>query len=269
MLLYFAATDPNEVICYKASDMVIHVDSDTSYISMPGARSWYARNFYLSNWTSPRPIKPTPKINGPIHTECKTIRNVVSSAAEAEKCGTSNNVKIETVMRPVLITLDHKQPASPLKSENSTTEGFVNSGMKEKYSKIWDMIWHWLRDNEVLEKLRLYWERGTNKDADCFKKHHPSISHRQMRPYYIHTLNLARTITQTIRLCKSLLNRFLCTQFCIDSLKSIRAEPQSMTKTFPMIRQLNRSRQYIMYLIDLSRYFNETHYNTGHLKYLL
>ena len=93
MLLYFAATDPNEVICYKASDMVIHVDSDTSYISMPEARSWYARNFYLSNWTSPRPIKPTPKINGPIHTECKTIRNVVSSAAEAEKCGTYNNVK--------------------------------------------------------------------------------------------------------------------------------------------------------------------------------
>ena len=115
--------------------MVLHVDSDTAYLTMPEARICYTGRFYLSDWPSPSPIKPNPEITGPIHIECKTIHNVVSSAAEAEKCGTFNNGKIAIGMRPALITLDHKQPATPLKTDNSTTEGFVNSGMKPKRSK--------------------------------------------------------------------------------------------------------------------------------------
>ena len=60
-------------------------------------------------------------------------------------------------MRPALITLEHKQPETPLKTDNYTIEGFVNSGMKPKRSKIRDMKWRWLRDKEVLEKLKVYW----------------------------------------------------------------------------------------------------------------
>ena len=67
----------------------------------------------------------------------------MSSAAEAETCGTFNNRKTAIGMRPDLILLDHKQPETPLKTENSTTEGFVDSGMKPKLSKTWDMKWHW------------------------------------------------------------------------------------------------------------------------------
>ena len=46
------------------------------------------------------------------------------------------------------------------------TEGFVNSGMKPKSSKTWDTNWHWLREKEVLEQLRVYWDIGTKNDAD-------------------------------------------------------------------------------------------------------
>ena len=77
--------------------------------------------------------------------ECKTIQNVVYYAAEYETCGTFNNRKIAIVIRPDLTALDHKQPAKPLKTNNSTTEGFLNLGMKPKRSKTWDMKWHWLR----------------------------------------------------------------------------------------------------------------------------
>ena len=42
-------------------------------------------------------------------------------------------------MQPSVIALDHKQPATPLKPENSTTEEFVNFGMKPKFSKTWDI----------------------------------------------------------------------------------------------------------------------------------
>ena len=153
------------------------------------------RSFYLIEWPSPSPIKPNPGRNVPIHTECKTICNVVSSAAESETCGTFNNRKTAIDMQPELITLDHEQPATTIKTENFTTEVFVNLGMKPERSKTWDMNRHWLIDKEVLEQLRLYWDKGTNNDTYYFTKHHPPIHHRQMRSRYIHTPNLTRKIT--------------------------------------------------------------------------
>ena len=34
---------------------------------------------------------------------------------------------------------------------------------------------HWLRNKEVPEQLRVYWDKGTNSDAEYFTKHHPPI----------------------------------------------------------------------------------------------
>ena len=42
---------------------------------------------------------------------------MVSSAAESEMCETLNNVKIALGIQTVLIALDHKQPATPLKTK--------------------------------------------------------------------------------------------------------------------------------------------------------
>ena len=81
ILLYYAAIYSNAIRRYKACDMFLHVDSEAAYLNMPEARSCYAGHFYLSSCPSPSPIKPNPKTNGPIHTECKTIHNIVSFAA--------------------------------------------------------------------------------------------------------------------------------------------------------------------------------------------
>ena len=132
MLLDYAATYLNTILCYKASAMVLNVDSDAEYLTMPDSRNCYAGHFYLSDWPSPSPIKHNTEINVPIHTECKTIQNVVSSAEEAGTCGTFKNGKTDIDMRPALITSDHKQTAIPLKTDNSKTEGFLNLGMKSK-----------------------------------------------------------------------------------------------------------------------------------------
>ena len=117
------------------------------------------------------------------------------------------------------------------------------------------MKWHWLRDKEVLEQLRVYWDKGTNKDADYFTKYHPPIYHRQMHPRQIRTLNLVREISHTIILCEGVLNRVPGTQSCIESLNMIQAKPQSMTKKCHTVRRLNRPRQLIMKFINLSSYF--------------
>ena len=47
MLRDYAATYLNASLCYKASDMVLHVDSDMAYLNMPESQSCYAGN-YLS-----------------------------------------------------------------------------------------------------------------------------------------------------------------------------------------------------------------------------
>ena len=55
---------------------------------MPEALSVYSGHFYLSDWPRDKPNLPSTKRNGPVLTTCKTIRNVVSSDAEAETTGT-------------------------------------------------------------------------------------------------------------------------------------------------------------------------------------
>ena len=149
-------------------------------------------------------------------------------------------------MWPALIVLDHKQPATPLKTDNYTIEGFVKSGMKPKRSKMWDMKWHWLRYTEVLDKIRVYWNRGTNNDTDYLTKHHPPIHHRQIRTWYIHTSNLARTIYHTIILCEGVLNQSPVTHYRVDPLKAIRSEPQYMTRKGHMFIRLNWPQKHIM-----------------------
>ena len=49
----------------------LYVDSDAEYLTIPEARSCYVYHFYLINWPSSSPIKPSPERNRPIHTECK------------------------------------------------------------------------------------------------------------------------------------------------------------------------------------------------------
>ena len=63
---------------YKSNSMVIPVDSDAAFLTIPKARSCYSGHFYPGDWPSPWPVKPTPKIIGPFRTECKNIRNMVS-----------------------------------------------------------------------------------------------------------------------------------------------------------------------------------------------
>ena len=63
----------------------------TQHITMTEARICYDGHRHLINWPSLKQMKPNPKRNSPIHTDCKTIRYVVSSALEAETCGTFKN----------------------------------------------------------------------------------------------------------------------------------------------------------------------------------
>ena len=194
--------------------MFLHIDSDAAYLVMPESRSVYAGHFYISDWPHDKPHLLSTKRNRPILTTCKTIRNVVSLADEAENAGTFCNSKDGVAIISSLIGLCNKQPPTPLKTDNSTTDEFFNSSMKPNKSKTWDMNMHWLCDKEVLKQILVYWDRGKNNDADYFTKHFPPSVHRQKRPCYIQSAHIATTIqhryqTELTGLCEGVLNRVL------------------------------------------------------------
>ena len=91
--LDYAATNTSKIIQYKASDMILRIDSDVSYLSEPRARSCTGENYYLSSLPTDPKKSPNllPPANGPIHMEYRILKNVVASAAEAEVGGLFHN----------------------------------------------------------------------------------------------------------------------------------------------------------------------------------
>ena len=209
-LLDYAATYPNTKIRYYASEMVLYVESDAAYLVQPNARSRVTGLFYLSNKSPNRP-HPSPKRNGPLNIECKTIRNVVASAAEAETNGLFHNAREALPIRHILMDMGHPQPPTPIKTDNSTAISFVQSNIKQKRSKSWDMRLNWLRDREKTHKqFHFYWDKGINNDADYHTKHHAPKHHLRERYKYVHVDGYEQdfvTSPHHIALCAQMVSR--------------------------------------------------------------
>ena len=69
----------------------------------------------------------------------------------------------------------------PIRTDNSTSVGFVNKNMQMKASKTWDMQLHWLRDKENMKFFKVFWDKGSNQGGDYWTKHHPTVHHRRIR----------------------------------------------------------------------------------------
>ena len=126
-----------------------------------------------------------PKVNGAILVECKTLRHVVSSAAEAETGGVFHNAQKAIPIRTILHALNHPQPPTPLATDNTTANGFIHDNIHQRRSKSWDMRYYWLRDRDSQKQFHFYWKPGATLNSDYFTKHHPTIYHRQKRATYV------------------------------------------------------------------------------------
>ena len=70
MLMDYAATQPDAVIQFHASNMYLHINSDAAYLVQPKSHSRAAGHFYLSKNPPSDNVCPTPPPNGPIITKC-------------------------------------------------------------------------------------------------------------------------------------------------------------------------------------------------------
>ena len=186
-LLDYVASNPNAIIRYTASNMILHIHSDGSYLSAPKARSRAAGHFFLTSKPAniKQPNNPPPPPNGPVHTVCKTMRNVVASAAEAELGSLFFNCQEAVPLRNALREMNHPQPATPVQTDNTTALGIVTSSIRRKRSKAMDMRFHWVQDQTQRNNFLIYWAPGKTNLADYFSKHHPAAHHKQMRNTYL------------------------------------------------------------------------------------
>ena len=161
--------------------MILHVESDTAYLVLPNARSHIAGHYFLSSKPPLPPAPPQPAPNGPILTECKCLKHVVASTAEAETGVLFYNGQSIIPIRLALEALGHVQPPTSLKIDNFTAHDFVNRSLCQKRSKSWDMRYHWLRDRHNQMHLCIYWDKGSNNAADYFPKYHTPSHHRLLR----------------------------------------------------------------------------------------
>jgi hypothetical protein len=105
-LLNYCNTHPETKIRYHASGIILHIHSDTSYLSEKEAKSRAGGFFYMGSST-----KTDKKLtHGAILIISKVLKCVMSSAAEAEIGAVFINAKEGAVLRTTLEELGHPQP---------------------------------------------------------------------------------------------------------------------------------------------------------------
>jgi hypothetical protein len=140
-LLDYLATHPDATIRYHASDMILHIHSDASYLSVSNARSRLGGLFFLGNKSPKQDM-----LNRSILNVASVIKNVVASAAESEVGACFHNAQSGAPIRVTLTELGHPHPPTPLRTDNSTAFSILNETIKQKRSKSINMRYHWLTD---------------------------------------------------------------------------------------------------------------------------
>jgi hypothetical protein len=149
-LLDYLAAQEDAVLSYHASDMVLAVHSNASYLSEPKARSRARGHFFLSSDTT------IPPNNGAVLNIAHIIKNIMSSVTEAELAGPYIMAREAVNIRIILEELGHKQPPTPQQTDNTMADAVINGKIQPKQTKAMDMKFHWLGDQECQQQFRIY-----------------------------------------------------------------------------------------------------------------
>jgi hypothetical protein len=182
-LLDYLATNSQAVIRFVASDMVMNIHSDASYLSETKARSRACGHFFMG-WT-PKNGDPI-RLNGAFYTNTTILRFVVASAAEAELGALFHNCQDGIIFRQTLEDMGHPQPKTPVHCDNATAVGIANNTVKRQRSRSMEMRFFWIGDKIAQEMYDVSWHPGQENLADYQSKHHTGAHHKAVRPWYLH-----------------------------------------------------------------------------------
>jgi hypothetical protein len=177
-LLDYLATHPDATIRYHASDVILHIYSDASYLYVSNAHSRLGGLLFCGD-----KYPHEDNLNGSILNVASVIKNVVASAAESEVGACFKNAQSGAPLRVTFTKLGHIHPPTPLRTDNSTSFGILNETIKQKRSKAMDMRYHWLTDRVRQKQFDIYWRPGRENLGDYHTKHHSAQHHKDMNPH--------------------------------------------------------------------------------------
>jgi hypothetical protein len=118
--------------------MVLAVHSNASYLSEPSAHSRVGGHFFCSADVD------DPPNNGAVLNISKILKAFMSSVAKAKLGALYINAREAIPMRHLLEEMGHKQPPTPIQSDNSTAHGVITNNMQPCRTKAMDMRLDWL-----------------------------------------------------------------------------------------------------------------------------
>jgi hypothetical protein len=148
--LDYAATQDNVILTYKASNMILAIHSNASYLSEPKAQSRAGSHMFMAG-NNKIPIN-----NGAVLNISQAIKSVMSSAAKAEFDALFVNAKITVSMCTTLKELGNPQMQTLIQTDNSTAHALLTNKILPKALKAMDMQFHWLRCREAQGQFRYY-----------------------------------------------------------------------------------------------------------------
>lgn len=186
--LQYAASHPNAIIQYKASDMRYVIHSDGSHLSERNATSRAGGFGFLTNNGEENDMN----INGAVECISKIIPSVTASVCETEYAAQFINGQSAEGIRNTLSDLGYPQQATTIVADNKCAVGLANNTMKQRRSKSIDMQYHWIRDRVAKNHFKITWKPGAVNFADYFTKSHPVHHCRKMRHFFVKTSELAQ-----------------------------------------------------------------------------
>jgi hypothetical protein len=182
-LLGYASAHPNGRKIYRASDMILKVLTDASYLSRPKAGSVAGSIHFLGTSAHFHPITSDSFHNHPISVHSTRIPVVCSFVAEAEYAGIFAAARIADDERRILHNMGHPQPPTPIYCDNECAVGLANDVLTPKMSKSIDMRFHWLKDRVKQGQFQIFHIPGLQNAADFLTKSLPVARHRLLAPF--------------------------------------------------------------------------------------
>jgi hypothetical protein len=210
-LIAYSASYPDHRITYRACDMILHVQSDASYLTRSNARSVAGGIAYLGD------LHDSVTLNGAIACISTIIKAVCSSATEAEYAALFIVAKQAAWLRTLLTVMGYPQPVTAILCDNEVAVGIANLTVKPKQSKSFDMQYHWVRDQVSQGKLEVYWREGTANIADFFTKALPVHKHQTIKKQLV-DVPISDTINLSLnkRASRARANRFAALMMLCD-----------------------------------------------------
>jgi hypothetical protein len=131
---------PNETVKFCASDMVMNIHLDVSYLSKPNARSKVCGHFFMGSLpTEEKPIK----FNGAFHALCSILQFVVASATKAKLGALFLSCQEGMISKSPLEDMGHPQPIIPIHCDNTTAIGIANNTINRQILRAMERRFFW------------------------------------------------------------------------------------------------------------------------------